>query len=295
MSQLTNEDLVAGQQTLQGIIQAVEIRTTADERDTGPASAALKRLDQTRIDLGSPRDNLTRLTPTLFEAVGVKLNPLQKKQLSDRNFYYMTISVSMVPGSGVQFSQLKVEFDFEPKGEKEALVHTLFPNRAWKDVIHWGAGLKLGMDANLDWSLGLDMANLPPEVKQAIDKLPGELSSQINNKNEYKAVIDIPEFTYKLGRAEIEATGEGNSFCYWNIEKPELKETQTAQFGIIFKAPKKVRKITLTGKAKATTSMPWLTTSLQNVFSALSKKYQDEVEKGLPLGDLKTWELTLPK
>jgi hypothetical protein len=249
------------------------------------AVESLKRLDETRISLGSPRDRLTLLTPELFKTLGVELDPITAGQLAERNFYYMTMAVSMVPGSGVQFSELKLELDFTPKGEKEALVHSMFPNSEFKAVINWGAGLQLGLDAGLNWKIGTDGS--PVELQTKL----GGMQASVANKNEYKGFIAIPEFSFKVGRADIEAAGAGDTFCYWKFARPELKETQTMRFGLVFKLPAKVKKITLTGKAKARVSRPWLTAALHDVWQWLN---QDRINKGVFLGDEKPWELDLP-
>ncbi len=299
MSQLNNTDLIECQAALKSIAQTVQIAegnlgSAKGDHKVSPAETALQRLDQTRISLGNPRDNLVRLTPRLFTAINVELDPIQKAMLAGNNFYYMTVAVSMIPGNGVQFSQLKLELDFEPKGSNEPLVHSMFPTAAWKDVITYGAGLSLGLNARLQWSAGLDSDKAAEALKQAHVNLPGEVSANVSNKNKYSAFITIPDFSYNMGRAEIEAAGEGNSFCYWLFEKPELKESQNVKFGMVFKTPKKVKKVNLTGKIKAQTSMPWLTANLRAVFNALNPNQQNAIRSGLVLGDYKEWEVSLP-
>ena len=129
------------------------------------------------------------------------------------------------------------------------------------------------------------------------------MKANIANKGGLSAFIAAPDFKYKLGRAEIVATGEGNSECFWRIENPDLQEAQTAQFGIVFKVPKGTASIELSGLVAAEPNMNWLVANLRDVFEELSEKLQrllgreDDDRRGperLPIGDHEKWELLLP-
>lgn len=295
MSQLSQDDLLTAQIEFQDLLAAVrqkETQLSFDTRSVGPISSTLENLGRTRVSLGPPRDSLVRLKPKLFKAVGVEFDPVQVEKMKSENFYYMTVTVSMVPGDAVQYDQLKCELAFGPEGSNAPIIHTMFPAPEWKEIMAWGAELSLGINADLSWSLVFDPENLAQ--LDLYNQLPAALKARANNKNQYAGYIAIPAFSYQLGRADIAATGVGNTFGFWDIQKPELKRTQTVKFGLVFKVPKTVKKVQLTGKTKAETSKNWLFSNLKPLLNSLTRSQQDFVSKGIPNGDYAEWELELP-
>lgn len=265
----------------------------------GPGAEALQQLRETRLSFGNPYHNLTRLTPERLEECGIELPVIQKLQMKERfDFYFMTLPVSMQPGRGVQFTRLECLLDFGPKGQDEPIVHSIFPQGEWQEVLRLGRKMNLGLDGNLEWKAGLEFTNsaLPAN-------LPASIRGKVSNINEFKAYITIPEFSYELGKTGIAATGAGNSQCFWRIDKPELKKVQTVQFGVVFKVPRGKSVIELTGIVSVEPSFQWLTGNLKDVFDCLSERLKgllrlkDEERRGmdrLPMGDHEKWEITLP-
>ena len=296
MANLTDQDLVtarADYEDLLATVRAKEGHLSTRSVSGGRATKALEELGRTQIKFGHPRDTLIRLTPKLFKSTGFELDALQKKKMQSENFYYLTMVISMVPGDAVKFDQIKCELEFKKSGPDAAIIHSMFPAPEWKEILKWGGRLDLGLDANMSWNMaaGLDT----PEQLKKFAQLPAELKAKVTNKNKYKGFIVIPAFSYSLGRADIAATGLGNTFGYWDIQKPELKQTQTAKFGLIFKVPKTIRTVTLVGKAVAHTSSNWLFANLKTLINSLSPNQQEHVAHGWPLGDFQPWKLTLPK
>jgi hypothetical protein len=267
----------------------------------GRGGAALQSLRETKVLFGTPLDNLTHLTPKLFQSVGAELSEIRKRQMrSDFDFYYMTLTVSMQPGRGAQFTRIECELDFGPKGLSEPIVQSIFPKNEWKEVLIWGGSMKMGLNGDLESVAGVDMNALP---KDLLENLPGQIKTKISNKNKLKAFIAIPDYAYKLGKSEIAAMGEGNSRTFWRVENPELKEVQTVQFGIVFKVPKGTTSIVLIGKVVVQPDIPWLVANVRDVFENLSTKLKallrrrddkrSEAER-LLIGDHEKWEIMLP-
>ena len=102
---------------------------------------------------------------------------------------------------------------------------------------------------------------------------------------------------------EIAALGEGNSQCFWRIDKPQLKKTQTVQLGIVFKVPKGTSSIQLTGIVSVEPDFKWLTANIKDVFEILSDKLKGlfrkepgerKNEERFPCGDHEKWTIKLP-
>lgn len=265
----------------------------------GAGGNALQALRETKVTFGNPSNNLIRLTKKLFDEIKVELTEIHARQMRDQfDFYYMTMTVSLQPKRGAQFTRVECGLQFGPKGAGEPIVQAIFPKSEWKEVLSLGAGLNLALNGNLEWGVEVGI----PDSFQ-IDNLSDQVKASIANKGGLSAFIAAPGFMYKLGRAEIVATGEGNSECFWRVEKPDLQEAQTAQFGVVFKVPQGTKSIELTGLVAAEPSMNWLAANLRDVFEALSEKLQsllrrdDDDRHGherLPIGDHEKWELLLP-
>jgi len=296
MSQLNNDDLVSAQENYLNLLETARLKQghmSAGATSKGSTVVALEELGNTRITFGHPEANLVHLTSGLLKKMGLELDAIQKARLKTDSFYYLTIAVSMIPGDAVVYDQLKCELEFEASdGNRVPIIYKMFPGPEWKAIMQWGGELTLGLGADFNWSINLDLEK--PEVMTFFNQLPATIQAKVQNKNNYKGAIKIPSFSYSMGRAEISATGEGNTFGFWDIQKPELKQSQTINFVMVFKAPKSVKKVKLTGKTTAGTSKNWLFSNLKPLLSSLSKSQTETVKKGLPLGDYQEWDLKLP-
>lgn len=293
----SSQDLIETQELLTELFNEVKVAesTLSGGVKLGKGGNALQGLRETKVTFGNPTDNLIRLTPKLFEEVGLELTEIYKRQMRQQfNFYYMTLAVSMQPKRGANFTRLECGLDFGPKGASEPIVQTIFPKNEWHEALSWGGGMYLGLDDNLNWSLGVDIPNL--ESKAATLKT----NLNIAHKNELKAFITMPDFAFHLGRFDIAATGEGNSECFWRIDKSEIQNLLTAHFGLVFKVPKDVTSLELTGTVIANASVDWLISNLRDVARDLSDHLKEllrrirKKERELPIGDHEKWTLPLP-
>lgn len=295
------QDLTDAQNLLTELFAEVssEEGTLAGGTKLGTGGNALQGLRETKVAFGNPTDNLIRLTQELFDDVGVELTEIRRRQMREQfAFYYMTLTVSMQPKRGALFTRVECALSFGPKGADEPIVQAIFPKNEWNEVLSWGGGIKLALNGNLDWGVGVGV----PDIAK-IANLPGHVKANIANKDELKAFIVVPDYAFTLGRVEIAATGEGNSECFWRIEKPDLQKAQTVQFGVVFKVPKGTTLIKLTGLVAVEPSISWLVANVRNVFEDLSDKLQDLLRRRdnkrngkerLPVGDHEKWIITLP-
>jgi hypothetical protein len=256
-----------------------------------PSAVNIKDLFDTRVSFGNPQDNLVRLTAETFQMGGTELKDIYKQQMQDKyHFYYLTITVALIPKPATRFWRLTCQLDFEPKGSNEPIIQTIFPTQEWRSVFNFGVGMDVGLDGNLEWSGAVDTSQIP---------LPVEGKAKIVNKNAFQGFIGIPSFKYELGNPEILAVGENNSFAYWRIEDKEIQKIGTAKFALVFKVPQGVDTITLVGKAWAEPDMNWLTADIKDVASALSEnlknifRNREEGASRFARGIGEKWELDL--
>lgn len=260
--------------------------------------AIIESLRRSSVSFGDPRNELIQLTEESFKDSGTELTSIYKQQMQTQfDFYYMTLTVDMLPQPGAQFRRLTCELDFSPKGPDQPIVQTIFPNQQWREVLSYGVGMKVGLNGKLDWNAGVDSEQLA----QVIGALPGELKGNAENINEFSGVVAIPEYRYSLGQTEITALGQGNSNCYWRLQNQELQRIGTARFGTVFKVPKGTESITLNGTAWAEPDMNWLTADIKDVFLELMRRFEgisrnkEEAANQFARGTAEQWQLNLPK
>lgn len=292
------QDLSRDQELLAELFE--EVTALESPLDTGEAlslgqgGSALDILNRSRVAFGNPRDRLIPLTKEKFDQANVELTEGYQLQMLDQfDFYYMTLTVRLWPERGTQWRLFECRLDFGPKGANEPIVQNYFPKRAWHEVLKWGGGMHLGLTGNLEWQAGVDMEDLPAAV---LEKLPGQVKASMVNRNEMKSFITMPDYSFALGRPEIEAAGAGGSECLWRLQSPDLQKTQSIELEVVFKVAKGTKSIELIGLATAEPKVSWLTESLSNVAELLSRKLQDILLRATcpRIGAHEKWTITLP-
>ncbi|MGB3189610.1 MAG: hypothetical protein WBB43_09320 [Limnoraphis sp.] len=261
-------------------------------------SEAIKSLQQSRVLFGNPANQLIYLTEENFTNSGAELNEIYRQQMREQfDFYYMTLAISLLPERAARFWRLSCNLNFEPKGTQEPIIQTLFPTQQWRSVMSFGVGMEVGLNGDLDWSVGVDSS----ELGRLSESLPGDLKAKVASKDNFQGFITLPSYKYELGYPEIFVTGEENSICDWRIQDENLQKLGTLRLGIVFKVPQGVDKIILKGQVLAEPNMNWLTADLKDVFSALGNKFKmllnqgDEVSNKFARGMIEEWQLDLPK
>ncbi len=272
--------------------------TLAGGRTLGVGATAVESLMQSKVSFGNPRDKLILLTEETFKESGVELINIYQQQMRDTyDFYYMTLTVDLRPKPCTKFWRLCCQLDFGPKGEQEPIVETIFPQSKWQPVMNWGVGMNLGLNENLDWSVGVDASKVA-EIAQ----LPGDLKANVASKNSLKALIVLPDYAYEAGRFEIIALGAGNSTCFWRIEEPTIQKMLVVKFMIVFKVLKGTQSISLRGDAWAEPNINWLYEDIRDVFGELGDRFKnlfrrrdEAASKFACVAPPEEWTLTLSK
>jgi len=272
---------------------AVEEAALAGGTELGIGSNTVMALRESHVSYGYPWDRLFRLTPDLLEEMALELDPVQKRQLETTyDFYHMTLNVSLFPRRGMVFKRLEHRLDFRSLDGGHVIVQRMFPAARYRNVLSWGGKLSLGLTGTLDWRVGVEEAALAD-----LEELRAGRADFVN-QNELGAAVVVPEFSFNMGRFEINATGEGTGTCLWRLEQPELKESQTIPFVVIFKVLKGTRAIELEGVFICEPDMEYLTANLSHVLSELSEKFkalfrkrdsERSAEERMPLGAHELW------
>jgi hypothetical protein len=297
--QLNAPDLQAADALVETFLTELGGKSSLVGGEALPVEAQLlASLRDTKVRFGNPRSNLIAITADQLHGSGIELSSIQRQQLEGQfDFYFMTITVDMRPEPGTHFSALACELNFGPKGANEPIVQSIFPQTSWKNVMSFGGGMNLGLDANLNWKVGVDTSRM----SQLVEKAP-ELQADLENKNDMKSFIVLRDFAYDLGRFDIAAYGKDSSECYWYIQNTDLQQTLTVKFSVVFKVPTGTGEITLHGLAWAEPDVNnWLVIDLRNILPQLSRKLQelfrrrDTAARELARGAREEWTLKLPR
>ncbi len=256
----------------------------------GPASQLIEDLKLSKVSFGNPKDLLIQLTPSLLEQLNITLDPIQQYQLQNQyDFYHMSLTVSLFPRRSNLFRLIECRLMLRCQDGNAPIVQSIFPQPRWRTVLEWGGGLNLALNGQLDWDVGV-----PPEQIETVRKLAGAPAASLKTNNEIKSRILVPDYAFRMGRAEIVATGMGSDECNWRLVQPELQETQTARFIIIFKVPKGTKAVELEGIVVAEPDMQLLVAEVQDIFSELKDKFKKLFRKSdkdrmgderMPIGD----------
>ena len=269
----------------------------AGGKKLGITARMIKDLQETEVRFGNPQNELIHLTEKRFKEAGIKLNNLIKQQMKDDyNFYYLTLNVNLRPQPGAKFWRLTCNLKFS---EEKTMIQSIFPEHQWQPVIKIGVGMDIGINQNLTWDAAIDSSI----ITEVLKSVPANLKANIASKNKFKAFAVIPDCKYELGCPEIVAEGIASPECYWRIQDQEIQKVGTVKFGVIFKVPKQIKSITLTGTTWADIDINWLTANISDiVLVRLPERIQDllglnaeEAAKKFIEGHQEEWDLKLPR
>jgi len=276
-----------------------EESTLSGGKKLGVGTLALQKLLETKVSFGNPQSQLKKILPEELTVESEKMNVgIRNDHAKGFNYYYLVLPVLMQPGRGISFRRLECKVDFSPKGETEPIVHSIFPTPQWHDVLRWGGQMRLRLDGNLKWIANI----LHPQNTAQTSVAPSFGGLTINDK--FSPFIEVPEYSFSVGRADIVATGVGSSWCFWRVEKPVLVDIQTINFGIVFKVPRGRKSLKMTGLVVVEPNFEWLANSLRDVLDYLEQKWKlffetnEDSHQGyerLPIGSHEVWDIKLPE
>ena len=271
-AELDLPDFAQAESLLQELFAEVQKQegVLAGGKKLGITARMIKDLQETEVRFGNPQNELIHLTEKRFKEVGIELNNLIKQQMKDDyNFYYLTLNVNLRPQPGAKFWRLTCDLKFS---EEKTMIQSIFPEHQWQPVIKIGVGMDIGINQNLTWDAAIDSSM----ITEVLKSVPANLKANIASKNKFKAFAVIPDCKYELGCPEIVAEGMASPECYWRIQDQEIQKVGTVKFGVIFKVPKQIKSITLTGTTWADIDINWLTANISDiVLVRLPERIQD--------------------
>lgn len=263
-------DLQKAQELLTNLLEAVrkeEVSLAGGESEEKTKGVtAIQRLRQTKVEFGNPNQRLLRLSMEAIDKMGLELDYATQQQMSSYDFYSLTLRVNWQVEDSVAISSLSCNLNFGPQqgGANEPIIYDIFPSAAYSSVLKVTTAAKLGFNAELKYTIGVDASQLAEFAS-----LPGELKAKVESDNLLKAVVEIPEQTRQMGRFELMTDGIGSPSCSWRFQAPKLQGLLAVEFRVIFQVPKGWDSIDLVGQTWVEPNIMVLNGELSHVIDAI--------------------------
>jgi hypothetical protein len=271
-------------------VRHLETTASEDSETGGKGTKSLRDWLQTRVTFSEPE--LKFLTSGSLQESEVESN-------STDRFYLMTVSLNLFPQPGTKFWRIHCKLDFNPNNnENRPIVKKMFPNTDWQPMLDLTLGMNLGVNGNLDWTIGIDSE----EASQILPTLPVNLQSKVESNNNFQASAKfLPGYHYQGGRFKICASPQEGDKCYWRLEESTFQQQTIINFFVIFRTADNIESIDVHGSAWAEPSIDWLYGDIKDIFQGLSDKlknlFKNEESMARQLARIapeKSWKLTLP-
>jgi hypothetical protein len=147
------------------IDESIEIATNLDlALESTPNSESDKPcvvslLESMKNETASFSPHLTGVLPLRlsdFARCDLDPSPRIRELLGRYDFYYVPIPVTLFPRAGWAFTRLECKVSFSPEldsGQRPTAFDT-FPRAEWMEILGFQDGLEIGLDADLQFSVG---------------------------------------------------------------------------------------------------------------------------------------------
>lgn len=217
------------------------------EPDPNSATAAIQSLRASHVWLGDPAANF-------YEIPSIRAGEAA---------YLIRLPMGLQPARGAQFSRIECNCEFDSEGDEwKPQLAAVFPEHRFVTLLEYERELKLGIDESFGWALP-DLTKLLEHSEDFKTTLAAEIGA--------KAKVHVPKLQYRLGRAEIHATGVGQR-AFWRIDTPTLREESSVEFLMIVRTPVSCKEFSLQCTFAAYPTFTWLTARIGDLFERLSDR-----------------------
>ncbi len=260
--------------------------TLGDPKPIAPGSRAAKELLDTQVSFGNPEMELVLLTESMFTEAGLVPSEILKGQEDELNNYYFMLYLNIREGD-VRFKKLQCDFTFSDLVN----VVRLFPDEKWVEFLKLDLGMKLGLDASLNFAANVDLSHT---------KIPANLKGQIGSENAVKILVSTNDFSLAWKDCKISNSGLTSNKGTWIIETDDLKRGADQQFITVFKTSIGTTQVDL-----RTSAFLWIDEGWFREFKQKCKNFIDGLKpenkeflrdnNEFYIGFYQDWELQLPQ
>lgn len=262
---------------------------TNESKKQREAIENLEKLQNESISF-SPRLGITNLTIANFNKSGSQPSFQLQAQLDHNNFYQVSIPITLFPKSGWAFSRLECWIEFCP-GETDPhnrpIIHDIFPDDVWTEILNFQSHLEVGIDENLDFKA---VVSEPDTLRWK--SLSSEANAKINLQIGGGTRLLAGPYSYRIKKADIRARGRGNVECFWRLDGNRFVDEVDVKLEVILMVPKsRKHPIHVSGKLRACHDFQVLTADLfKDWRSFFDDKIKTLFDRGVPISTSMEWK-----
>lgn len=239
--------------------------------------------------LFSPRLDVIPLTKEKFEQRNIQLPDDLEYRMKNNDFYLISIPVTLFPLAGWAFTRLECYLEFCPE-EKDAnqrpIIHEIFPEDVWQEILTFEDSLNLGLDENL--AFRAEIEKLEGKWKQLSGDVQGKISANFGGK----ANLVVGPFSYRIRRSKILGRGRGNVQAFWRLDSNQYVQQEDVSLGVVLSVPKtRALPVFAVGQLQAYHSSQLLSSDIfRDWFPTFSRLLKSWFENGSPIEGSQKWE-----
>lgn len=239
--------------------------------------------------LFSPKLDVIPLTKKNFEQRNIKPSDDLQFRMKKNNLYLISIPVTLFPLAGWAFTRLECHLEFCPEendANQRPIIHEIFPEDVWKEILTFEDSLNLGLDENL--AFRAEVEKLEGKWKQ----LSGDAQVKISANIGGKANLVVGPFSYRIRRAEILGRGRKNVQAFWRLDGNQYVQQEDVLLGVVLSVPKsRTLPVSVLGELRAYhSSQIWSSHIFKDWFPTFSRLLKSWLKNGSPIYDRKKWE-----
>jgi hypothetical protein len=257
------------------------------DRGTAKAAEITRALqgDEARL----PRANLDlfRITDEQFLARGLSA-PVRFTTLSkDFNFYWTSIPIGLKPKFNWAFNRIEARIAFN-EGEvatKLPKAYQILPAKQFQKLLEGNMQLDVRLNENFEF-----------EAKAAMKAGAGENAAQGGASAglavNASAGAVLGPFRYSVKKAKIDHNDPGMEWVFWRIDGAEFFEESSPQLVVVLQVPKGTKRLKIEAKLQAYRYFNTGAADWRAAVAHLPEAIKGFFERGAPLADQNTWDLS---
>jgi hypothetical protein len=236
----------------------------------------------------SPRLDVRLLTPEDHAGKGHQFSAELRGLLEDNAFYRVEIPITLFPLSGWAFTRLEGWVEFcpgEPDVHLRPVVHDLFPDDVWAEILSFQQSLSVGVDEDLQFRAEVE------ELKGRWQNLSTQAKARVCIRARAGARLVAGPFNYRFRRAEVRGRGRGGVQAFWRLDGKAHVDEEDVQLVVVLRVPRGRRApLHAVGALKAYHDFQlWTSDIFRDWAPHFSAALKSLLGFGIPVTDQRTW------
>lgn len=209
--------------------------------------------------------------------------------LARYRFYWIAFPVEMWARKGRGFNELQVSVSFNAAADERLRprVHSLLPDKQFRDTFGVSAEVKLGVGADLQFSAGI------PPLPLAPFGVPVDFAANAKVSSGAKAELLAGPFHYTVRVPVVKNVGVGLDVARWRLENASVVDEKDPGLRAIVKMPRDAPlELEVSAALRARRYFNSFDAGLQTAIRDLPARFRNFFTNGTPIAASATWDLT---